>query len=211
MNKERLDLFPGPIAPELCSVHEHLDSFFADAIGVTAYRLKPEQLRALPSVKGILALTGEELVLVIRAAAERAHWSVRERKRPGSRAYNTSLNYLAEDTPQHFEGMIEALLQIVCAKKLPTTDGDLIHLLSIIRRPVKSPNSEQHDAGLNWWMGGSIARLLKSHKKTAGLSAPLISETKAVVKFLRSPNTSGAAREARKRKLADELDYMAGT
>ncbi|HAB16760.1 MAG TPA: hypothetical protein PLX89_04750 [Verrucomicrobiota bacterium] len=211
MRTARLDLFPGPIEPELASAHEHMDAFFADAQGLEAFRLKPQQLKALRSFETICALPGPEMVLVIRAAAERAHWSVRESNRPGSRAYNTSLKYLAEDTPQHFEGLLEVFLRILCAKKLPTTDDDLVHLLSIIRRAVKKPQSPQDDAGLNWWIGGSLARLLKSHKKTAGVSPKLGEEVQAVVRFLRSPDTSGAAREARMRKLANELEYLAAT
>lgn len=211
MNTERLDLFPGPVDHDFVYAHEHIDALFRDAQGLSAFRLKPAQLQALESFQRIAASPGDKVIRVIRAAAERAYWSICERHRPGSRAYNTSLNYLAEDTPQHFEGLLELVLRLLCAKRLPTTDGDLIHLLSIIRRPVKYPQSDEHDAGLNWWMGGSIARLLKSHKKSVGLSVLLISEVKEVVKFLRSPNTSGAAREARKRKLADELDYVAET
>ena len=211
MSTERLDLFPGPIEPELVVAHDHMDAFFADSEGIEAFRLKPERLKVLPSFQAICALTGKEIVQVIQAAAERAHWSVRESNRPGSRAYNTSLNYLAENTPQHFDGLIEVFLRILCAKKLPTTDDDLDHLLSTIRRPVRNPQSPKHDAGLNWWMGGSIARLLQSHKKAAGISPRLAEEVEAVVRFLRSPNTSGAARDARKRKLADELEYLAAT
>lgn len=188
-----------------------MDALFADSQGIEAFRLKPEQLKAFPSFQAISALPGGEVVLVLRAAAERAHWSVREGNRPGSRAYKTSLSYLSENTPQHFDGLIEVFLRIFCAKKLPTTDDDLVHLLSIIRRPVKHPQSSQHDAGLNWRMGGSIARLLKSHEKAGGISSRLATEVQSVVRFLRSPDTSGTAREARKRKLAEELEYLAAT
>jgi len=211
MNTERLDLYPGTIEPEFAKAQEHMDAFFADSQGIETFRLKPEQLKALPSFQAISALPGREVVLDLRAAAERAHWSVRESNRPGSRAYKTSMNYLAENTPQHFEGLIEVFLRKFCAKKLPTTDDDLVHLLSIMRRAVKKPQSPEHAAGLNWWMGGSIARLLKGHKKAIGISPELAKEVEAVDAFLRSPETSGAARAARKRKLADELEYLAAT
>lgn len=91
MGTEHLDVFPGSVEPELAVAHGHMDSLFADSEGIDAFRLKPERLKALPSFQAICALTGKETVQVIRAAVERAHWSVREGNRPGSRAYNTKL------------------------------------------------------------------------------------------------------------------------
>ncbi len=109
----RLDLYPGPIPPELAEAHQHVDAFFKDMQGVDAFRLKPEALKPLASYQAICRLPLEDQIKVIRAAAERAHWSRREQARPGSRAYGTSLHYLAEDTPQHFQGVIELLLRVL--------------------------------------------------------------------------------------------------
>ena len=211
MNSDRLDLFHDSVPPDLVEAHLHMDALFLDLRGVETYRLKPAMLKQTSSFKKISSLPAHDTVKVIRAAAERAHWSQRESARPGSRAYNVSMNYLAEDTPQHFECLIELFLRVVCVRKLPTVDDDIIHLLSIIRRPVESPPREWREAGLNWWMGASLARLFRSHVKTHGVSPRLEVEANAVVAFLRDPRTSNGSREAMKRKLANDLEFIAKT
>jgi hypothetical protein len=212
MDGQRLDLFPGPIDLVFANAHELVDQLFKEMEGKETHRLKPKDLSGIQAFKAMISQKPEEQMRIVRAAVERAHWQERESHRPGSKAFHTSLTYLAENTPQHFRYLLEALLRSLAKQKLATTDEDVIAMLSLIRRRLSYPNARNcHEAGLPWEIADSILRIFKDHVKRDGMNERVAREAIEVAKFLRDSRTGSQARAAKQRKLAERLEFTAGT
>ncbi len=209
MNTQPLDLYPGPISPELAEAHQHLDVFFKDMQDVDAYRLKPAALKRTSSYQAIAGLPAAGQVKVIRAAVERMRWSAVECVRPGSRGGGISLKYLAENTPQHFMLLIQRLLAVLCAKRLPVEEPDLLHLVSLLRKPLPTPNLQVRPADTEWHVAKPVLHLLRAFQKDHPISEQLGIEVLQLVAFLRDPSSIIDMRENSCAECAREFEKCA--
>jgi hypothetical protein len=188
------DGFRRPIPDELLEASQLIDAFFRDMEGVHAGRTVGRDVQQSPTFKTVTALSRGQQVKVVRAAAERIHWNT-GRKHTGR---FRMMSYLADNTPQHFRYVCEELLLLLCRKSLSATEGDLVHLLTIVRRghthhsflPRARPLREP---ALDSAPFKAVIRLLRDHVKENGLSERLRSEVEKTLAFLNNPQMDGAA------------------
>lgn len=190
-----LDGFAGPLPDELREAHHLVDGFFRDMEGVHVSRNVKRLIVQTPTWKRISALPRTAQVAVVRAAAERLYWNINH-PTPG-----LDLEYMSKNTGQHFEGAAAPLVELLCKRRLPTTDADLVHLLSVVCRAhtdliPTGRRSRRKRRIFSPGLGGTavlILRLLRAHKGTGRLSRVLLAQVERLLRVLRLPDMENRA------------------